>query len=339
MKDVEYIVALTGGMEILGKEIVSVLEDGEFPCARVVAFVESDEEIVDLTFHGEDVPVELLSEAVFKNVDLVFFADQKNVSKEWISAAAKAGCLVVDCSTTVGNDASGGPVIASGVNDERVAESLGVVTCPGAASLQLATIIKPLHDAFTIKRVVVSTYQAVSEQGQSGIEELETQLRHLLNYQEATSGTFPYQIAFNCLPQVGSIDEDEYTSEEKTIVRETTSILGDKSLQITATACLVPVLFGHGLSVNIETVQESTPHTARAILSQARGVSVFDNPGEQMYPMPLVVSGHEDVFVGRIRQDPSVEHGLNLWIVGDNIRNKASNAVRIGASLLEQKIG
>ncbi len=338
MKDVEYIVALTGGSEILGKEIVAVLEEGEFPCARVVAFVESDEEIVDLTFHGEDVPVEFLSEAVFRNVDLVFFADHRNVSKEWIPAAAKAGCLVVDCSAGR-DDEYGFPVIAYDVNEERVAESLDVVACPGAASLQLATIIKPLHDTYTIKRVVVSTYQAVSEQGQSGIEELETQLRHLLNYQEATSGTFPYQIAFNCLPQVGPIDADEYTSEEKTIVRETRSIMGDESLQITATACLVPVLFGNGLSVNIETVEPVTPHTARAILSQAQGISVFDNPGEQMYPMPLVVSGHEDVFVGRIRQDPSVEHGLNLWIVGDNIRNRASNTVRIGASLLEKKSG
>jgi aspartate-semialdehyde dehydrogenase len=336
MKDVAYIVGLVGGAELLGKEIVAVLEEGDFSCARVVALVESNEEIVDLSFHDESVPVEFVSEAAFRKVDLVFFAGQGKASSEWLPAAVKAGCLVVDCSAG-DNAGSRIPLIAAAVNEERVAESSGVVACPRAASLQLATVIKPLHDAYTVKRVVVSTYHSVSVKGQPGIAELEAQLRHLLNYQEALSEVFPYQIAFNCLPQVGSMDEDEYTSEEKSIVQETRSMLGDQSLQITATSCTIPVLFGHCLSVNIETEAEVDPHTARAILSQSRSVTVFDNPGEHLYPMPLVVSGHDDVFVGRIRRDGSVEHGLNLWIAGDNIRNEACNAVRIGAALLKHQ--
>ncbi|GAU07355.1 aspartate-semialdehyde dehydrogenase [Desulfoplanes formicivorans] len=337
MKTDEYVVGLVGGTGILDQEIVAVLEEREFPCSQMVAFVDSDGDRADLTFRDEDVPVEFLREDGFEGVDLVFFVGDNDLTAKWIGDAVKAGCAIVDCSTDRDED-SLAPVIASGVNDEALAGKR-MAASPGATSLQLAAVLKPLHDTFAIKRVVVSTYQPVSSQGHPGIEELESQLRHLLNYQEAQSEVFPYQIAFNCLPQIGVLHEDEYTSQETSLIRETMQILGDEALRITATACLVPTLFGNGLSVNMETSQAISPRDARAILSQIDGITVFDNPAEEMYPMPLIVSGHDDVFVGRIRKDASVEHGLNLWIVGDNIRNQAVNAVRIGEGLREKGLG
>ena len=335
MKEIEYMVGLVGGSGMLGREIVAVLEAREFPCSRVVAFVESDDDLPDLTFREEDVPLEYLRDDVFMGMDLVFFAGEGDMAQKWAPAARRSGCAVVNCSTG-GSDDPVIPVVACGINDDVLDDSRTMATCPGVTSLQLASVLKPLHDACRVKRVVVSTYQAVSHKGQPGVEELENQLRRLLNYQEAESGIFPYQIAFNCLPHMGTLQEDEYTSEEDSLIRETRMLLGNENVPITATACLIPTLFGNGFSVNIETVEDCTPQTARGILSQTEGVAVFDNPGEQVYPMPLVVSGQDDVFVGRIRKDVSVEHGLNLWIVGDNIRNMAVNAVRVGEFFLKK---
>lgn len=339
MKTDEYVVGLVGGTGMLDREIAAVLEEREFPCSQLVAFMDSDGDMAgDLTFRDEDVPVELLGEDSFEGVDLVFFVGDHDLTAKWMGDALHAGCAVVDCSPGPNEDLAV-PVVAWGINEGVVADGQKVAASPQASSLQLAAILKPLHETFGIKRVVVSTYQPVSHEGQAGIQELETQLRSLLNYQEAQSKAFPYQIAFNCLPQLGVLHEDEYTSEETTLMRETLQILGDEQVRITATACLVPTLFGNGLSVSMETSQDISPRDARAILSQMDGITVFDNPAEELYPMPLMVSGQDDVFVGRIRRDASVEHGLNLWIVGDNIRNQAVNAVRIGEGLRQRTWG
>ncbi len=337
MKEMEYVVALVGGSTLLGKEMVTVLQEHSFPCSRLVALVERDGELAHLTFHDEEVSLAYLEKDIFHDVDLVFFADQDNLVQQWGLPAIQGGCAVVDCSDGLVDDDPAIPVVAYGLNDELIDPGQPVRACSLAASLQLATILKPLHHAWTVKRVVVSTYESVSEQGQAGIKELEDQLRQLLTCQEAQSEIFPYQIAFNCLPHIGTWEEGDTTSHEHALIRETRMLLGDPDLPLTATACWVPTLFGHALSVSIETVQPCSPKDARIVLAQTEGITLLDNPGEQMYPMPLIAAGHDDIFVGRIRQDTTVEHGLTLWIVGDNIRNQAVNAVRIGECLYRKK--
>lgn len=203
----------------------------------------------------------------------------------------------------------------------------------------MVVVLKPLHDAARIKRVVVSTYQAVSGTGQKAIAELENQVRQLFNGQEATNSVYPHRIAFNCLPQIDVFLDNEYTKEEMKMVLETKKIMGDDSVRVTATTVRVPVFYGHSESVNIETEKKITSREARAILAQAPGVRVFDNPGEKIYPMAIVAAGEDDTFVGRIREDESIDNGLNMFIVADNIRKGAAlNAVQIAEVLLERDL-
>jgi aspartate-semialdehyde dehydrogenase len=203
----------------------------------------------------------------------------------------------------------------------------------------MVVVLKPLHDAARIRRVVVSTYQAVSGTGQKAITELETQVRQLFNMQEPEIKVYPHRIAFNCLPHIDVFLANDYTKEEMKMTRETVKIMEDPQIAVTATCVRVPVFYGHSESVNIETEKKLTPAQARAILSQAPGVQVYDNPGQKMYPMPLDAAGEDAVFVGRIREDETIANGLNMWIVADNIRKGAAlNAVQIAEELLARDL-
>ncbi|WP_462323575.1 aspartate-semialdehyde dehydrogenase [Desulfoplanes sp.] len=338
MQNAELVVGVIGAGGIVGREILATLEEREFPADRIIPFADAQETTDVVTFDDREVNVEPLSHADLSTLDLVFFAGDRTFARQWAPAARGAGAVVVDVTGEWSNDPSV-PLVVPGVNGDALETCRGIVASPSPSTVQLLVALAPLHETYGIERAVVSTYQAVSGAGQSGIEELETQIRQLLNCQEAESSVFPYQMAFNCLPQVGPFGEDEYTDEEQTVMAAAKRILGDDALSVTMTACWVPVLFGHSQSVHIETREEIVPKDARAVLSQARGVTVFDNPEEGMYPMPLVVSGHDDVLVGRIRNDPSSARGLNLWTVSDNLRRgSAITAVEIGELLAEKEL-
>jgi aspartate-semialdehyde dehydrogenase len=202
----------------------------------------------------------------------------------------------------------------------------------------MVVALKPIHDAATIERIVVSTYQAVSGSGQKAIEELQDQVRALFSMQEVTPSVYPYQIAFNCLPHIDDFLENDFTREEMKMVNETRKMMGE-DIRVTATAVRVPVFYGHAESVNIETREKLSAMDARAVLSQAPGVRVVDNPKENIYPMPLIASGQDETFVGRIREDESVDRGLSMFIVADNLRKGAAvNAVQIAEVLLEKEL-
>jgi len=227
------------------------------------------------------------------------------------------------------------PLVVPEVNPDDVAWHKNIIANPNCSTIQMVVVLKPLHDAARIKRVVVSTYQAVSGTGQKAITELETQVRQLFNMQEPEAKVYPYQIAFNCLPQIDVFSEGDYTFEEIKMIKETAKIMGDTSIKVTATTVRVPVFYGHSESVNIETEDKLTAAQARAVLAQAPGVQVYDNPSEKLYPMPIMAAGEDEVFVGRIREDDTIDNGLNLWIVADNIRKGAAlNAVQIAELLL-----
>jgi aspartate-semialdehyde dehydrogenase len=287
-------------------------------------------------FGDDELRVQELTEDSFADVDLALFSAGGDTSKKFAPIAAEAGCVVVDNSSAWRMDPEV-PLVVPEVNPQALREHKNIIANPNCSTIQMVVVLKPIHDAVGIKRVVVSTYQAVSGSGQKAIDELQQQVRALFNMQEPACEVYPHQIAFNCLPHIDAFLDNEYTKEEMKMVNETTKIMGDDSIKVTATTVRVPVFYGHSESVNIETMKKMTSKEARGLLSQAPGVQVLDNPKENIYPLPIEAAGTDETFVGRIREDPTVANGLNMWIVADNIRKGAAlNTVQIGEELLKQ---
>jgi aspartate-semialdehyde dehydrogenase len=336
MSSEQLVVAVVGATGAVGREMLKTLEQRNFPASRVRALASSRSAGSTVPFKGMELTVEELTEDSFAGVDLALFSAGGSTSKHFAPFAPKAGCVVVDNSSAWRMDPKV-PLVVPEVNPDDVDWHQGIIANPNCSTIQMVVIMKPLHDAATIKRVVVSTYQAVSGTGQKAIDELETQVRRLFNGQDVEPKVYPHQIAFNCLPQIDVFSLGDYTFEEIKMIKETNKIMGDDSIKVTATTVRVPVFYGHSESVNLEFAKPLSANQARAILAQAPGVQVYDNPNQRMYPMAIMAAGEDEVFVGRIRADDTVEHGLNLWIVADNIRKGAAlNAVQIAELLLRK---
>ncbi|EPR42676.1 aspartate-semialdehyde dehydrogenase [Desulfovibrio sp. X2] len=327
-------VAVAGATGAVGREMLKVLEQRDFPAAEVVPFASSRSAGTTVPFKGGELTVRELREDSFAGFDIALFSAGGSTSEKFAPLAAKAGCVVVDNSSAWRMDPEV-PLVVPEVNPDDLEWHKGIIANPNCSTIQMVVVLKPLHDAARIKRVVVSTYQAVSGTGQKAIVELENQVRRLMSGQEAVAEVYPHQIAFNCLPQIDVFLENDYTKEEMKMVNETVKIMGDASIKVTATTVRVPVFYSHSESVNLEFERPLSPQQARAILSQAPGVHVLDNPREKIYPMAVDAAGEDDTFVGRIRKDETVENGLNMWIVADNIRKGAAlNAVQIAETLI-----
>jgi aspartate-semialdehyde dehydrogenase len=332
----ELVVAVAGATGAVGREMLKTLEQRAFPAKTVKALASSRSAGKKLPFAGGELTVEEMTEKSFEGVDIALFSAGGATSKKFAPFAVKSGCVVIDNSSAWRMDPEV-PLVVPEVNPADVDWHKGIIANPNCSTIQMVVALKPLHDAAKIKRVIVSTYQAVSGTGQKAIAELETQVRQLFNMKEAEAKVYPYQIAFNCLPHIDVFSEGDYTFEEIKMIKETNKIMGDDSIKVTATTVRVPVFYGHSESVNIETEKKLTAKEARAILSQAPGVTVYDNPSEKIYPMPLVCAGEDDVFVGRIREDNTIDNGLHLWVVADNIRKGAAlNAVQIAELLMQR---
>ncbi|WP_243361121.1 aspartate-semialdehyde dehydrogenase [Fundidesulfovibrio terrae] len=330
------VVAVAGATGAVGREMLKTLEDRNFPADEVIALASSRSAGTTVPFKGGELTVREMTEDSFKGVNLALFSAGGSTSKKFAPYAVKSGCVVVDNSSAWRMDPKC-PLVVPEVNPDDVDWHNGIIANPNCSTIQMVVALKPLHDAFTIKRVVVSTYQAVSGTGQKAITELETQVRQMFNGIDPEVKVYPHQIAFNCLPQIDVFSEGDYTFEEIKMIKETAKIMGDESIKVTATTVRVPVFYGHSESVNLEFEKPVTAKAARAILAQAPGVQVYDNPAEKMYPMPIMAAGEDEVFVGRIRQDDTVESGLNMWIVADNIRKGAAlNAVQIAELLMKK---
>ena len=331
-------VAVVGATGAVGREMLEVLAQRSFPASEVVAFASARSAGSTVEYAGAELTVRELKEDSFKGFDLALFSAGGATSEKFAPLAAKAGCVVVDNSSAWRMDPAC-PLVVPEVNAKDLEWHKGIIANPNCSTIQLVVALKPLHDEATIKRIVVSTYQAVSGTGQKAITELETQTARLMNGQEIIPQVYPYQIAFNCLPQIDVFLENGYTKEEMKMVNETKKIMGDDTIRVTATTVRVPVFFSHSESVNIETERKLSVADVRQILSEAPGITVADFPEKKIYPMPIDVAGQDDVFVGRIREDESIENGLNLWIVADNIRKGAAlNAVQIGEELIRRNL-
>jgi aspartate-semialdehyde dehydrogenase len=329
-------VAVAGATGLVGREMIRVLEERNFPVKTIKLLASERSKGKTLTFRGETVPVEVLTETSFQGVEIALFSAGGGTSKKYSPFAANDGCVVVDNSSAWRMDEKV-PLVVPEVNPQDIKWHHGIIANPNCSTIQMVVVLKPLHDAGRIQRVVVSTYQAVSGAGVKAVDELKAQTRAILEGREPECKVFPHPIAFNCIPQIpqsDAFDASGYTSEELKMVNETKKIMGDPTIRVTATTVRVPVYTGHSESVNIETERKITPEQAREILSKAPGVVVADDPKAQIYPLAIHAAGRGETFVGRIREDLSHPSGLAMWIVSDNLlKGAALNAVQIAERL------
>lgn len=333
-----YNVAVVGATGAVGNEMVKVLEERKFPVKNLTLLASSRSVGKTMTFHGSDVEVQELKEDSFKDIDIGLFSPGGSVSLKFAPIAAASGCVVID-NTSAFRMEPDVPLVVPEVNEHAIAghTKRGIISNPNCSTIQMVVALKPLHDAAKIKRIVVSTYQAVSGTGQKAIKELEQQVLAIYGMKSIEKKVYPHQIAFNCLPHIDSFLESGYTKEEMKMVNETKKILEDDSIAVTATTVRIPVFFGHSESVNVEFERELTPDVARKLLKKAPGVKLVDNPAKNQYPLAINAAGKDDTFVGRIRADDTVRFGLNMWIVADNIRKGAAlNAVQIAEALVKK---
>jgi aspartate-semialdehyde dehydrogenase len=335
-----YAVAVAGATGAVGLEMIKTLEQRKFPVGSVKLLASERSVGKELRFNGEPVKVEQLTKDSFKGIQIALFSAGAGRSLEFAPAAAASGAVVVDNSSAFRMDPEI-PLVVPEVNPHAIAQypKRGIIANPNCSTIQMVVALKPIHDAVRIKRIVVSTYQAVSGTGLKAIDELLSQTRALLASQKVEKKVYPHQIAFNCLPHIDSFLDNGYTKEEMKMVNETRKIMEDPTIRVTATTVRVPVLHSHSESVNIETEKKITPREVREILSRAAGVKVVDNPGINEYPLAIHAAGRDETFVGRIREDESIANGINLWVVSDNVRKGAAlNAVQIAEILIEKYI-
>jgi aspartate-semialdehyde dehydrogenase len=330
-----FTLALVGATGAVGRTVLEVLDALDVPVKALRPFASPRSAGTTVAFRDDDLKVLALAEGAFKGCDVAIFCAGPAVAKEWAPRAWAEGCLVVDDSPAFRGEADV-PLVVPEVNgaaaDQR---ARGIVASPSSMATALALALAPLRDAAGLRRVVVSTYHSASGLGQGGIEELEKQARDLLNLREPDpAARFPHRLAFNVIPQVGAFGAAGATVEEEQIVTETRKILGEPALAITATAVRVPVFFGHSAAVNVATVRPLGAAGARAALQKAAGVKVVDDPAQRVYPMPLLVGSEDVALVGRLRDDSSQEHGLDLFVSIENTRKgAATNAVQVAMRL------
>jgi aspartate-semialdehyde dehydrogenase len=334
-KKAKYVVAVVGATGAVGNEMIKTLETRKFPIEKLRLFASERSEGKVLEFMDTEIKVEAINEDSFKGIDIALFSAGAERSKIWAPVAAKSGCVVIDNSSQWRMDPEI-PLVVPEVNPHDLKWHKGIIANPNCSTIQMVVVLKPIHDAAKIKRVVVTTFQAVSGTGQKAIDELLRQTTDLLNFKEIQCNVYPHQIAFNVLPHIDKFLENGYTKEEMKMVNETKKIMGDNSIRLTATTVRVPVFRCHSESLNIETEKKLTPNEVRAVLSAAPGVIVYDAPDKNIYPVPIDVAGKDETYVGRIREDDTIENGTNLWIVADNLRKGAAlNAVQIAEKLIE----
>jgi aspartate-semialdehyde dehydrogenase len=334
----KYRVAVVGATGAVGNEMISILEERNFPVGELTLLASERSLGKELEFKGKSYPVQVLGEDSFEGIEIGLFSAGGSISQKFAPFAARAGCVVID-NTAAFRYEPDIPLVVPEVNPEKVAEykTRGIIANPNCSTIQMVVALKPIHDAARIKRIVVSTYQSVSGTGKKAMDELIDQTRALLSFKDPVAKVYPHQIAFNCLPQIDVFMDNGYTKEEMKMVWETKKIFGDDSMAVTATTVRVPVLRCHSESVNIETEKKISAAEVKELLKKAPGVVVVDDPGKKEYPLAIHAAGKDATYVGRIREDESIPKGINLWIVSDNLRKGAAlNAVQIAEMAIER---
>ncbi|WP_238884876.1 aspartate-semialdehyde dehydrogenase [Clostridium sp. YIM B02551] len=328
-----YNVAIVGATGNVGRKFIEILEERNFPVKELYLFASERSEGKTLKFKGQDILVEATVEKNIKDkkIDFALFSAGGDTSKTFAPIFSKYGATVIDNSSAWRMDPEV-PLVVPEVNPEDISWHKGIIANPNCSTIQAMVALKPIQDKYGIKRIVYSTYQAVSGAGVQGIKDLEDGIKG------NAPKKFPYPIAGNVIPQIDVFLENGYTKEEIKMIEETKKILHNQDLKITATTVRVPVLNSHSESINLELINDYKIEDIFSLLSNSTGVVVYDNIKEDKYPTPLLFSGKDDVFVGRIRRDFSIDNGLNLWVVADNIRKGAAlNAIQIAELIISKK--
>ncbi|MFH1232078.1 MAG: aspartate-semialdehyde dehydrogenase [Planctomycetota bacterium] len=355
----KYNVAVVGATGMVGLETIKILSERKFPVKELKLFASAGSAGKSIKFKSSRFKVQEIKSDSFNGIDIAFFAVDSAISRKWAPVAVKSGAVVIDKSSAFRMDKNV-PLVIPEINLQVIKEKIiderkkikdnnqklsslishlsslpMIIASPNCSTVPLAMILKPLNDYAKVKRVVVSTYQSVSGAGLKAVQEMEKQTRQILfhNQQSVLRNCF----AFNAIPQIDSFGSDDYTGEETKMINETHKILDDYSIKITTTCVRIPVYCGHSESVNIETAKPVSVATVRRLLSNVKGIQLIDDPQKGIYPMPIEVAGKDDVYVGRIRKDPTIKNGLNLWVVSDNLRKGAAlNAVQIAEYLTKK---
>jgi aspartate-semialdehyde dehydrogenase len=333
-------VAVAGATGAVGGAMLDVLARRDFPLSELRLLASERSVGKKLTFKGEEITVQQLTKDAFAGIDIALFSAGGDRSLEFAPAAAAAGAVVVDNSSAFRMDKEI-PLVVPEVNPHAIAQykKRGIIANPNCSTIQMLVALKPIYDKVGIRRIVVSTYQAVSGTGAKAIDELEHQVRDYVAGRSLSHKVYPHQIAFNCLPQIDSFLPNGYTKEEMKMVNETRKIFEDPAIGVTATTVRVPVFYGHSESVNIETGRKISAAEVRELLASAPGVKLVDDPANLSYPLAIDCTGRFETLVGRIREDESIANGINMWVVSDNIlKGAALNAVQIAEILIRDHI-
>ncbi|MDP2873079.1 MAG: aspartate-semialdehyde dehydrogenase [Bacillota bacterium] len=334
----EYRVAVAGATGLVGRTILRILEERSFPVGEIRLLATERSAGQEIEFAGRKVKVQIARPEAFEGMDLAFFAVGTDASRILAPIARDRGAVAIDKSNAFRMDPAV-PLVVPEVNADALAGHRGIIASPNCSTIQMVAVLKPLDTAAGLARVVVSTYQSVSGSGRGGMVELESQLQDLHSGRKAAVRFYPRQVAMNLIPHIDSFLPDGYTGEERKMILETRKILGLPELPVTATTVRVPVMVGHAEAVNVETRRKLTRAEALRALAAAPGVVVMDDPAAGLYPTPLDAAGRDEVLVGRVREDPSIENGLDLWIVADNLRKgAATNAVQIAEHLVSARL-
>jgi len=333
----KYNVAIVGATGMVGSEFIKVLEQRKFPVREIRLLASGRSKGKMLKFCGRDYEVQELTKDSFKGIEIALFSAGGGISREFAPVAVKAGAVVVDNSSAWRMDPEV-PLVVPEVNPDAIKRHKGIIANPNCSTIQMVVVLKPIHDAARIKRVVVSTYQSTSGWGKEAVDQLWQEVKAAAKGEDLNKikKVLPAQIAFNAIPQIDVFLPNKYTKEEMKMVNETQKIMEDDSIKVTATCVRVPVVISHAEAINIETEKKLTPEQATEILKKSPGVEIIDDVSKEKYPLPINAAGKDPSYVGRIRTDESVENGLNLWVVSDNLRKGAAlNTVQIAELLIK----
>ncbi|MDP8234002.1 MAG: aspartate-semialdehyde dehydrogenase [Candidatus Saelkia tenebricola] len=337
----EYNVAVAGATGVVGREMINVLEESGFPVKKLLPLASERSLGKEVNFKGNKIKVELLGEDSFKDIDIALFSAGASISKKIAPFAVQSGGVVIDNSSAFRMDKEV-PLVVPEVNPQDAFKHNGIIANPNCSTIQMVVVLKPIHDMFGIKRVIVSTYQSVSGWGKEAVDQLWSELDEIVKnrqplLKERVEKVLPHQIAFNLFPHIDIFTDDGYTKEELKMANETNKIM-HADLGVSATCVRVPVLISHSEAINIELNKSATPEQIKEVLSNASGVKVMDDVAENIYPMPLYAAGYNPSYVGRIRKDSTIDNGIWLWVVSDNLKKGAAlNAVQIAELLIKEK--
>jgi len=331
-----YRVAIVGATGMVGQEFIKILEQRSFPIESITLLASDRSAGKKLFFAHQEHEVKETTPESFRGIDVALFSAGADISKYFSPIAAQAGAVVVDNSSAFRMDAKV-PLVVPEINPDDIKKHKGIIANPNCSTIQMVTALYPLHKTNPIKRIVVTTFQAVSGTGSAAVSELNTQAKQVLNGQATIPHVYPHQIAFNVLPEIDVFLDNAYTKEEWKMVEETRKIMHADDIAVSATCARVPVFIGHSEAVNVEFTSPMSPDDARRILAQSPGIKLLDDPAISLYPQPWSSAGSDEVFVGRIRRDVSHPNGLVMWIVSDNLRKGAAlNTIQIAEEMIKR---